>query len=398
MKKNVTKSPMLSVIVIFFNMTREAERTLYTLSTTYQRDVTPDQYEVIAVDNGSTEPLDQQKVKSFGSNFHYLFHATESPSPVEIINESVARCRGKLVMVMIDGAHMLSPGIIANALRAFRAFTDPFITVIGFHLGAEIQNSSVSKGYNQAAEDKLLATLDWRSNGYKLFNLSQSLSYDCAGWFGPLMESNCFLLRKASFLRIGGFNPRFTEAGGGLALLDLFHTAVTAPELDYVVLLGEGSFHQFHGGVASNAAYAEHPWERFHDQYEAIKGHPFAIAVRRPYYFGGISPEATPWSRLCAEVGLKWWEQRDLFGEEVSTEAFGYAMVAARAESQARSTQAELEQKFYDLQFKFDQLTEKYRHCETLLAKERSSLKVGRVDIVLQRIGRLLKTVIGKVK
>ncbi len=365
--------PLLSIIVVFFDMVREAERTLYTLSATYQKDVSPEQYEVIAVDNGSAEPLDQQKVESFGSNFHYFFNATESSSPVEIINESVARCRGNLVMIMIDGAHMLSPGIIANALRAFRAFTDPFITVVGFHLGPEIQNSSVSNGYDQQEEDKLLASIDWQDNGYNLFKLSRSLSYDCAGWFGPLMESNCFLLRKESFLRIGGFNPEFTEAGGGLAILDLFYSAVTDPELEYVVLLGEGSFHQFHGGVASNAAYAEHPWERFHDQYEAIKGHPFTVAVRRPFYFGEIQPEATPWSRLCAEVGLKWWEQRDLFGEEVSTDSFGYAMTAARNDQQARSDQAELEQRFYDLQHSYNLLVEKYQRCEQQLNRKTNS-------------------------
>ena len=377
----------LSVVVVFFNMVREAERTLYTLSSAYQKDVDPEQYEVIVVDNGSSEPLNRQHVESFGDNFHYIFNETESPSPVAIINESVAHCRGSLVMVMIDGAHMLSPGIIANALRVFRSFADPFITVVGFHLGPEIQNSSVGKGYNQQAEDELLAGIDWQRNGYGLFKLSQALSYDCAGWFGPLMESNCLLMRKASFLGIGGFNPRFTETGGGLAILDLFHTAVKNYELEYVVLLGEGSFHQFHGGVASNAAYAEHPWERFHEQYEAIKGHSFQLEVRRPFYFGEIPPEATPWTRLCAEVGLKWWEQRDLCGDEISSSAFGYAMAAARADYKTGRVQEELEQKFYGLQHSYDLLAEKYRRCEMQLNRERSSF-AGRLAVFWRRIRR----------
>ena len=383
---------ILSIIVVFFNMCREAERTLYTLSAAYQKDVTPEQYEVIVVDNGSSEPLSRLAVESFGGNFHYFFHATESVSPVEIINRSVDHCRGPLIMVMIDGAHMLSPGIIANALRVFRAFADPFIAVVGFHLGPEIQNSSVAKGYDQKAEDALLETVDWRHNGYDLFKVSLGLSYDCAGWFGPLMESNCFFMRKENFLRIGGFDSRFTEAGGGLAILDLFHSVVNNPEQEYIVLLGEGSFHQFHGGVASNAPYAEHPWERFHDQYEALKGHAFQVVVRRPILFGEIPPEAVWWARLCAQVGLKWWEQRDLSGDEISTATFGYAMQAAKNVGDEERSSGDLEQKFYALQHRYDLLTAEYNRCEMQLAQERNSCR-GKIGAILHKIGRLIKPV-----
>ncbi|MCD6581792.1 MAG: glycosyltransferase family 2 protein [Desulfuromusa sp.] len=382
---------LLSVIVVFFNMCREAERTLYTLSAAYQKDVTDEQYEVIAVDNGSSEPLSRQHVESFGRNFNYVFHPTISPSPVEAINKAVAHCRGSLIMVMIDGAHMLSPGIIANALRVFRAYSDPFIAVVGFHLGPEIQNSSVSKGYNQEQEDALLATLNWRSNGYNLFKLSQGLSYDYAGWFGVLMESNCFFMRKDSFLQMGGFNLRFTEAGGGLAILDLFHAMVSNLKQEYIVLLGEGSFHQFHGGVASNAPFNEHPWERFHKQYQAIKGHPFQVVVRQPLFFGEIPLEAASWSRLCAQVGLKWWEQRGLLGDEISVDAFGYAMAAARVAHEEEQAAGNFEQKFYALQHNYNLLAAELQSCETQLARKRNSF-LGKISTILNKAVRLTKT------
>ena len=66
---------MLSIIVIFHNMCREAERTLHTLSTAYQTGVSDADYEVIAIDNGSSQPLNPAWVSEFGTNFtYYFFH------------------------------------------------------------------------------------------------------------------------------------------------------------------------------------------------------------------------------------------------------------------------------------------------------------------------------------
>jgi hypothetical protein len=363
-------APELSIIVVFHNMRREAARTLYTLSAAYQRGVASDRYEVIAVDNGSSEPLDRVLVEGFGDNFHYRFHATDNPSPVACINEQVRNCRGRAVMVMIDGAHMLTPGVIGAALRLFRAYADPFVTVVGFHLGPGIQNQTVSRGYDQQAEDRLLAGIDWRANGYELFRIGQGLSYDCAGWFGPLMESNCFFLGRERFLGLGGFDERFREPGGGLAILDLFQTLVGDPEQDYLVLLGEGSFHQFHGGVASNAPYEEHPWQRFHVEYERLKGQPFAMVIRRPVLFGAIPPEAVVWTRLCARIGLEWWEQRDRHGDEISPDTFGYALQAAReAEAGREATSAELRQQLNTVRHAHDQLALQLAQCRAELAR-----------------------------
>lgn len=51
-------APALSLIVVAYNMARELPRTLYTLSSQYQRGIAPQDYEVIVVDNGSDQPVD----------------------------------------------------------------------------------------------------------------------------------------------------------------------------------------------------------------------------------------------------------------------------------------------------------------------------------------------------
>ena len=61
--------PILSVIVVLYNMQREARRTLYTLSSKYQKDSNENEYEVLVVDNGSQIPVEETFVKSFGANF-----------------------------------------------------------------------------------------------------------------------------------------------------------------------------------------------------------------------------------------------------------------------------------------------------------------------------------------
>ena len=62
------KQNYVSLVVVAYNIPRELPRTLLSLSSSYQRDVTVDDYEVIVVDNGSTPPVDAAVVAGFGSN------------------------------------------------------------------------------------------------------------------------------------------------------------------------------------------------------------------------------------------------------------------------------------------------------------------------------------------
>jgi len=303
------RPPVLSIVVNFYNMRREAPRTLHTLSRAYQRGISQFPYEVIAIDNGSTEPLSAQLVAGFGEHFRYHFHETPSSSPVGAVNLGVSMARGRDVMVMIDGAHLLSPGVLLYAGMVLQLTANPFVATVPFHLGPGPQNRTSREGYDQAAEDALLAKVDWRRDGYELFRLVGSTADASLGWFGCLFESNCFALRRETFEALGGLNPGFTSPGGGMVNLHFFRQALEVAKTDYALLLGEGTFHQFHGGVSTGPGADEQMHRRNLDEYLRVRGKPYAQPLRRPFYVGGISRQCLPAVRRSADRGLDFWEK-----------------------------------------------------------------------------------------
>ena len=111
----------LSIVMVVYNMRREAPRTLYSLSCNYQREVDVDDYEVIVIENGSSEALSSSEVCSFGSNFRYHYHSTGSRSPAEALNIGVDMVQGEHVLMLVDGLRILSPGVIADMKRMVAA-------------------------------------------------------------------------------------------------------------------------------------------------------------------------------------------------------------------------------------------------------------------------------------
>lgn len=290
----LNKKYKLSVIVIFHNMLREAERTLYSLSPAYQRDVSDEDYEIIAIDNGSSEPLSESGVKAFGTNFRYEFFATASSSPVQAINHGVRMATGDYMALIVDGARMVTPGMIRETLRALQDFKAPFVCTLGWHLGPDVQNVSMLEGYNQFAEDMLLKITDWEANGYDLFEVSTLAQSSHMGLLGGMPdECSWFAMRCDSFQALGGYDERFQSPGGGLVNHYFLNLVLRNADIQPIILISEGSFHQFHGGVATNVPVEQHPIERFKEEYKSIIGLPYAHVspINAPYYMGTLHPQ-----------------------------------------------------------------------------------------------------------
>jgi hypothetical protein len=289
--KQTPDPPGLSVIAVFFNMRREAARTLHSLTREYQGIGAGNGYEVIVIDNGSSQPLSETETLSFGPEFQYCYVDAASPSPCETINKFTLKARFENVMVIIDGARILSPGIARLAIAALGMFEHPFIYTLAMHIGDKPQNYLVSEGYNQAVEDKLLETTGWEKNGYALFPVSSVALSSKAGFFSRLAESNCFVVRKDDFIKIGLYQSGFKSPGGGLCNLELFNRMNAAGWMEPVMLLGEATFHQFHGGVATNAPMERHPWEAMEKEYMEITGQRYRGVFRPPLYIGSYREE-----------------------------------------------------------------------------------------------------------
>jgi glycosyltransferase involved in cell wall biosynthesis len=284
-----SRKPKLSIVVAFYNMRREAARTLHTLTCEYQSDIRIDDYEVLVMDSNSTESLDQGWVESLQANFTYHYVESEWPTPCRAMNYGIDLAQADHVTCIIDGARMLSPGVLKNTLRALELFDSACIQTIALHLGFKLQNDSLLDGYNQVVEDELLDTIDWHQNGYQLFDISTLALSSKNGFVGPLFESNCFTAPKAILQLHGGFDERFVTPGGGLVNHDVLKRTLETNEVESVILLGEGTFHQFHGGVATNVAMKDHLGELYFEEFKKIRGEDYEPSQKLPFLMGALN-------------------------------------------------------------------------------------------------------------
>ena len=219
-----------------------------------------------------------------------------SPNPAAAINCAVRMSQGEAVSVMIDGARMVTPGVLAWGLRLLDTGPRGLVEVRGWHLGPKFQPESVMEGYNHEVEEKMLLESKWWENGYRLFEISAASAQTRSGFSGSAAESNCVFLPRTLFEEIGGYNEAYKEPGGGLVNLDFYERAVSAADHVFT-MLGEGTFHQVHGGAATglNQAQLTEALARWAEESRKVRGELKPPDQKKFILAGHLPPECRRW-------------------------------------------------------------------------------------------------------
>ena len=126
--------------------------------------------------------------------------------------------------------------------------------------------------------------LDWGRRNFELNDLPQDkhrlIQADCLEWMTQADE-------------------RFDLPGGGFLNLDIFKKAVDAPDATPIQIIGEGCFHQFHGGTTTNTSGSKRDDDLalFKKQYEDIHGNDQVMSKASFLYMGHMP---TPASNISA--------------------------------------------------------------------------------------------------
>jgi glycosyltransferase involved in cell wall biosynthesis len=303
---SLAPTPKVSVIVIGYKMPGQLENTLRSLYADYQRGVSEEDYEVIVMENSSVANLREPFVQNLPSNFRYLLREESAATPVYAVNEAFALCRAPLICLMIDGARMVSPGIIQNALMAYAITPGAIVAVPGYHLGNDEQHMVDGVEDQLAFEQQLLASVNWEADGYELFRISTFSGANRRGYLQPIMECNCIFASADNFAAIGFANTDFQLPGGGSINLHMYRSLGMLPDTRLFVTPGEGSFHQYHGGVTTSSyEEREAEIEKHRIQLHSYWPEGFHSLRREPTLIGEISPQSVSFLQDSLEFAQK---------------------------------------------------------------------------------------------
>jgi cephalosporin hydroxylase len=209
------------------------------------------------------------------------------------LNRGIQISRGRSLALMIDGAHVLTPGVLRHGLAGLRTYAPSIVVTQQWYVGPGQQGDAMQNGYDQAYEDRLFEKIAWPANGYRLFEIGHFVGD--RDWFDGLWESNCLFADRKLLEQVGCFDESFTVAGGGYANLELYERLGSSPDTTVTTIIGEGSFHQSHGGTTTNQADADERRSRvfgYSQEYVALRGRAFRGPGKPIHYVGQIATGA----------------------------------------------------------------------------------------------------------
>lgn len=306
------KAPLkISVIIVVYRMPRQAINTIYSLSALHQRNIKEEEYEIIVVENRSDNMIDQQQLLALGKNIRYVSREESGHSPAAAINYGFSLCRADYIGLLIDGARMVTPRVLEYALQAKSIDKNSIFAVPGYNLGAEKQH--IDSHYSEEKEIRLLSKTNWQQNGYRLFDIANIGEANPRGFFQPFMENNCLFSSLGSYENIGFADENFHFLGGGGLNLHMFRLLGTLANAPYLfVTPGEGSFHQYHGGV-STTPRADREEILAPPRKQLVSywgGDTFKALQREPFLLGAVNSHAQKFLLYSSQRALKRFERK----------------------------------------------------------------------------------------
>ena len=129
---------------------------------------------------------------------------------------------------MIDGAHVLTPGVLRYGMLGLATYAPAVVVDPAVVRRARASSrDAVPSGYDQDYEDRLFDQIDWPTDGYRLFEIGHFIGD--RDWFDGEWESNCIFVPRELLEQVGGMDESFSMPGGGFANLDFFERMVGSP-------------------------------------------------------------------------------------------------------------------------------------------------------------------------
>lgn len=283
----------LTLVIACHEMAPQLANTLASALPPYQQGIAHEDVDVVVVDNGSSSPMAPESLPE-SVTYEHIAPEDAAPYPGPAINEAVHKARGN-VGIMIDGARMLTPGVLQGAIDVLARWPGAVVDAKGWHLGHQAQQDTLAAGGDPRMDQDMLEQVQWQQDGYRLFDISAPTFCTRDGFLSPANESTALFTSRDQFLACGGYDERFRSSGGGLANIDLWWrlTAVADP---VVTLLGEGTFHQAHGGASTGLPRPElgDEFQRWREEYERLTDRDeVGPPPHDPLLVGRMGPAAT---------------------------------------------------------------------------------------------------------
>jgi hypothetical protein len=176
--------PHVSIVVVLRASTEHGDDSLHSLSAHHQRHVESEDYEIVIVEEGPLPAFGRERATAHGDNVRH-FHAPEGAS----LDFLLERTRASLVGFVGVGPHLVTPRLVEHLLHAKKVSECPAVFVPEYRIGGGEKETAAA----------LLATVDWRRNGYALFDIGGFRDDAYGGFFGTTAATNTVFLSKEAW-------------------------------------------------------------------------------------------------------------------------------------------------------------------------------------------------------